>query len=168
MPKLIDRLAAKINPKVLLFLGFLGVIVFSIGAELIYIALSEIIVFNISLSDATRNLYFSSGSILLVAGLWIINEFRKPEKSDKMMNAVITLGGFLLIAFSLYWLLNCVNALWYFSFRTDHSTQTVIFYAYQNFYWDGFFALGLGIWLLIKGKQYQQLRNVVNASDAKT
>ena len=65
-------------------LGLVGVFVFSIGAELIYIALSNIMVFNISLSDNTRNLYFSSGSLILVAGLWLINKFRKPKIQRKI------------------------------------------------------------------------------------
>ncbi len=133
-------------------LGFLGVFVFSIGAELIYIALSNIIVFNISLSDNTRNLYFSSGSLILVAGLWLINKFRKP-KIQRVVDALIASGGFFILTFiGLYPLLNCVNALWFFSFRTDHSNHAM--YSYQVFFFQAFFAIGLGTWLLIKGKEY--------------
>ncbi len=165
MPKLIDRVTVNKNPRVLLFLGLLGVIVFSAGAELIYIPLSEITVFNIGLSDATRNLYFASGSFLLVVGLWLINEFRRPKNPNRLRNALISLGGLLVIVFSLFLLLNCVNALWYFSFKTNHSTQTTMQYAYQNFYRDGFLALGFGIWLSAKSKEYPQLRRISKKSD---
>ena len=118
--------------RLFVLLGMVGVIVFSVGCELIYLALSDNIVFNDLLSDATRDLYFSSGSVLLVAGLWLINEFRKP-KFNKMADALVSLAGFGVLAyFGLYNLFNCVNALWYFSFKTDHSAQTTMFYVYQG------------------------------------
>jgi hypothetical protein len=142
--------------RLLVLLGLVGAIVFSIGCELIYLALSDNIVFNDLLSDVTRNLYFSSGSVLLVAGLWLINEFRKP-KISKGLDALVSIAGFGILAYlGFFNLLNCVNALWYFSFRTDHSFQTSMFYAYQGFFWQSFIAIGLGIWLLMKGKEYPQ------------
>jgi len=72
-------------------------------------------------------------------------------------DVLVSLEGFGVLAYlGLYNLFNCVNALWYFSFKTDHSAQTTMFYVYQGFFWQSFFTIGLGFWLLLKGKEYPQ------------
>ena len=66
---------------------------------------------------------------------------------------LIALGGFLILSyFGLYLLLNCFNALWYFSFKLTIPTLPCILI--KSSYFQAFFAIGLGTWLLIKGKEY--------------
>ncbi len=144
---------ASYKDRLLANLGLIGVIAFFFGAELIYTALSNIIVFNINLSDEARNLYFLSGSFFLFFGIYIINHFRRPKESTRELTIIAKIGGLLLLTISLFWLLNCVNALWYFSFKTDHSQASIMLYSYQDFFGDGFLLFGLGIWLLIKRKE---------------
>ncbi len=133
--------------------GIIGVALFSFGGGILFTTLSEQFAFNYSLTDFQRDLAFTLGFALLSGGLVLMSNFRKPLVNSATKNAFEILIGFLSLVFGGQIFLNEINAIFYYYYKTDHALNSLT--AIDVWSWSviAFLFLGLGIWLILKGKE---------------
>jgi len=135
-------------------LGILGIFLFTFGGATILTVLSELLAFNLLLSDLQRNLDFVIGVTLFAIGLFLMSAFRKPYSENGLRSLWELIFGFGSLIFGSLFFSDFADELANYVYASHNGVLGSRALIMWNYSLLAFFFVGMGVWLIIKGKKY--------------